>query len=63
MSDSISRQFGRWAAGLTYEDLPPAVVDKVKALLLLHLVAGVFGAVLPRAQEIVELVKAEDSRS
>jgi len=34
VADSISRQFARWAAGLRYEDLPPAVVDKVKALAL-----------------------------
>ena len=40
---SISRQFARWTAGLRYEDLPPAVVDKVKALMLHGLVSAVFG--------------------
>ncbi|MSQ30650.1 MAG: hypothetical protein EXR64_01280 [Dehalococcoidia bacterium] len=63
MADSISRQFARWAAHLTYEDLPPAVVDKVKALVLQHLVAATMGAPMPRAKEIVELVKREEGKA
>ena len=31
---SLSRQFARWVAGLRYEDLPPAVVDRAKGLTL-----------------------------
>jgi hypothetical protein len=38
------------------------VVDKVKALILFHLVGGVFGVKSDRAREIVEMVKAEESR-
>ncbi len=62
MADSISRQFARWAANLRYEDLPPAVVDKVKALILLHLVAATMGAEMPRAKELIELVKREEGK-
>jgi len=60
---TISRTFARWAAGLTYEDLPAEVVDKVKALVLFHLVACRFGAEDRQARELLELVKAEDARA
>jgi 2-methylcitrate dehydratase PrpD len=62
MANSISRQFGRWAAGLTYDDLPPAVVDKVKALILVHLVSGVFGGASKRGREAVDLILAEEGK-
>jgi len=29
---SLSRQLAQWVAGLRYDDLPPAVVDRAKAL-------------------------------
>ena len=60
---TISRTFARWAAGLTYEHLPAEVVEKVKALVLFHLVACRFGAEDPEAGELVELVKAEEART
>jgi 2-methylcitrate dehydratase PrpD len=62
MADSIARQFARWAAGLKYEELPPAVVDKVKSLILLHLVSAVLGAQMPRAREMLRLIKAEEGK-
>lgn len=62
MADSISRQFARWAANLSYEDLPPAVVDKVKALILVHLVSGVFGGASARGREAVDLILAEEGK-
>lgn len=60
---TISRRFARWAAGLTYEDLPAEVVEKVKALVLFHLVACRFGAEDAHARELVKLVKAEEARA
>jgi len=39
MSASVSRQLAQFVHGLTYADLPPAVVDKAKALTL-HFLAG-----------------------
>jgi hypothetical protein len=60
MAGSISRQFARWTSNLKYEQLPPVVVDKVKALMLIHLVASVFGQQTSRSREFVELVIRED---
>ena len=60
VSASIGRRFARWAANLLYEDLPPAVVEKVRSLVLQHLVGAVFGAERPRVRELVALVRAED---
>lgn len=62
MADSISRQFARWAARLTYEDLPPAVVDKVKALALHALTGAVLGAPTAHAKEAVHLTKIEEGK-
>ncbi|MES2483058.1 MAG: MmgE/PrpD family protein [Pseudomonadota bacterium] len=59
---SISRQFARWAAKLQYPDLPPEVVDKVKALLLHALAGGVLGTVSPSARRLVALTLAEEGK-
>lgn len=61
-SPSISRQFARWAASLTYEDLPAPVVDKIKALLLHALTGGVLGAHSAHAQSIVRWTLAEEGK-
>ncbi len=62
MADSISRQFARWCSALTYDDLPPEVVDKVKALVLMALTSAPLGAGTPRAQAGIRLIKDEDSK-
>ncbi len=62
MGDPISRQFARWSAALKYEDLPPAVVDKVKALTFHHLVSSVFGAQTDRGKHSIDLVKVEEGK-
>ena len=36
----LSRQFGRWAAALRYEHLPPEVINRAEGLTL-HFVASV----------------------
>lgn len=60
---TIARRFAGWAAGLAFEDLPPVVVEKVKSLLLHHLVGAVFGLERPRVREVIELVRAESPRA
>ncbi len=60
---SISRQFACWTAGLRYEDLPPAVVDKVKALMLHGLVSAVFGSEIKAARHAVAIALAEEAKS
>ena len=62
MTDSISRQFAHWAANLKYEDLPAAVVDKVKALALMAFASVPLGAGTARAKAAVQLAKAEEGR-
>jgi 2-methylcitrate dehydratase PrpD len=60
---SISRQFARWAAGLRYEDLSPAVVDKVKALVLHALTSVAFGTRNAHSREVVDLALAEEAKA
>jgi 2-methylcitrate dehydratase PrpD len=62
MADSISRLFARWAANLKYEDLPPEVGDKVKALMLHALTSAVLGAQMANAQEAIRLTLAEEGK-
>jgi 2-methylcitrate dehydratase PrpD len=58
-SPSMSRQFARWVAGLRYEDLPPAVVDRAKGLTLHALASALQGYQLPAGQEAVKLVSED----
>ena len=62
MPDSLSRRLARFAANLTYDDLPPPVVDKIKALTLHGLVMSVVGAGTPEGKKTIELIKAEEGR-
>ncbi len=59
---SISRQFARWAANLKYEELPPEVVDKIKALTLHALTSAVLGGQIAHARETVRLTLAEEGK-
>jgi 2-methylcitrate dehydratase PrpD len=58
---SISRQFAQWVAGLRYEDLPPAVVDRVKGLALQNIASALLGYQLPAGQQAVALVTDEET--
>lgn len=60
---SVSRRFARWAVELGYESLPDVVIDKLKAVILLHLVGAVFGVVSPAASRIASLTELENPRS
>ena len=44
MPDSLTRTLSRYASSLTFEELPPNVVDKIKASLLHSLVIALVGA-------------------
>jgi 2-methylcitrate dehydratase PrpD len=57
----MSRQFGRWVAALKYEDLPPAVVDRAKGLLLQGLSSALLGSQLPAGREAVKFVTEEEA--
>jgi 2-methylcitrate dehydratase PrpD len=58
---SLGRQFAQWVVGLRYEDLPPAVVDRVKGLTLQNLASALVGSQLPAGQQAVTLVTGEEA--
>ena len=58
---SLSRQFARWAAGLRYEDLPPAVIDRAKGLTLQALSSVLLGYQTPAGREAVTLMSEEEA--
>src|SRR5439155_996250 len=58
---SLSRQLAQWVAGLRYEDLPPAVVDRAKGLTLQGLASVLLGSLTPGGQQAVKLVTNEEA--
>ena len=58
---SLSRQLAQWVAGLRYEDLPPAVVDRAKGLTLQGLASALLGSLTPGGQQAVKLVTDEEA--
>jgi len=57
----LSRQFARWVAGLRYDDLPAAVVDRIKGLTLQNIASALVGSRLPAGQQAVAFVVAEET--
>ena len=58
---SLSRQFARWVAGLRYEDLPLAVIDRAKGVTLQALSSVLLGYGSPAGEDAVKLVTAEEA--
>ncbi len=58
---SLSRQFAQWVVGLRYEDLPAAVVDRVKGLTLQNVASALVGSQLPAGQQAVAFVTDEEA--
>jgi 2-methylcitrate dehydratase PrpD len=56
----LARQFGRWAAGLSYDDLPPAVVDRAKGVTLQALASALIGSQMEAGQQALALMRAEE---
>ena len=61
MPDSLSRTFSKFLCNLAYDDLPPEVVDKVKASLLHAAVVSLVGAETRHGKAAISLTKAEES--
>jgi hypothetical protein len=57
---SLSRRLARFAAELHYDALPPAVIDKAKALLLHGVLTALLGAHYPAARRTTQLMKDEE---
>jgi 2-methylcitrate dehydratase PrpD len=58
---SLSRQFAQWVVGLRYENLPPAVVDRVKGLTLQNLASALVGSQLTAGQQAVAFITGEEA--
>jgi 2-methylcitrate dehydratase PrpD len=58
---SLSRQLARWVAGLRYEDLPPAVVDRARGLTLHGLASILLGSRTAEGRQAVKLVIEEEA--
>lgn len=57
---SLSRTIARWARATGAADLPPAVIDKVKALTLTGLVSAVLGEADPAARRVTAMLRREE---
>ena len=58
---SLSRQLARWVTGLTYAQLPPAVVDRAKGVTLQSLSSILIGARNPAGKHAVKLMADEEA--
>ncbi len=58
---SLSRQLAQWVAGLRYDDLPPAVVDRAKGVTLHGLASVLLGSQSAAGRQAVQLVTEEEA--
>jgi len=61
MPASLSRQLAKFICNLSYDDLPPEVVDKAKALTLQGLASALIGSQYPAAQRTIHMIKEEET--
>src|SRR5437763_15923527 len=58
---SLSREFAAFVAGLRYEDLPPAVVDRAKGVTLEALVSAAVAHDMPGGRQALALMQEEEA--
>ena len=58
---SLSRELARWVAGLRYEDLPAAVVDRAKGVSLHALASVLLGSESRGGEQAVNLITQEEA--
>ena len=58
---SLSREFAAFAAGLRYENLPPAVVDRAKGVTLQALSSALVAHAMPAARQALALMQEEEA--
>ena len=58
---SLSREFAAFVAGLTYDDLPPAVVDRAKGVTLQALSSALVAHDMPASRHALALMQEEDA--
>ena len=57
---SLSRRLAQFAAGLRYEDLPPAVIDRAKGVTLQTLTSVLIGSQMAQGKQAVKMVVDEE---
>ncbi|MEC9308753.1 MAG: MmgE/PrpD family protein [Chloroflexota bacterium] len=57
---SLSRQIARWIVGLSYDDLPAAVIDRAKGVTLHNLASALLGSQTHSGRQALELVVSEE---
>src|SRR5437899_5482201 len=58
---SLSREFAAFVAGLRYEDLPPAVVDRAKGVTLEALASALVAHDMPGSKQALALMQEEEA--
>src|SRR5712692_12335 len=58
---SLSREFAAFVAGLRYEGLPPAVVDRAKGVTLEALSSALVAHAMPASQQALALMQEEEA--
>ncbi|HVC53582.1 MAG TPA: MmgE/PrpD family protein [Stellaceae bacterium] len=58
---SLSRQFAAFVAGLGYDDLPPAVVDRAKGVTLQALASALVAREMPASRQALALMQEEEA--
>ncbi len=58
---SLSREFAAFVAGLRYEDLPPAVVDRAKGVTLEALCSALVAHAMPAGRQALALMQEEEA--
>src|SRR5947209_3039519 len=58
---SMSREFGAFVAGLRYDDLPAAVVDRAKGVTLQALSSALVAQAMPASQQALALMQEEEA--
>ena len=60
-SASLSRELAKWAAGLRYEDLPAAVVDRAKGVTLQSIASVLIGSQTASGKQALKMIADEES--
>lgn len=58
---SLSRDFAAFVADLRYEDLPPAVVDRAKGVILQGLISALVAHDMPASRQALALMQEEEA--
>ena len=58
---SLSRKLAQWVVEVSYDDLPPDVVDRAKGVTLHSLASVLLGSQMLAGQQAIQFITAEES--